>query len=149
MGITAVCIHRHDRRIFGYQVFAAEGFHEPLLDAVLIRAAVAYLPADLLEGCRGDRVNGVTSEKVGLDLLFAPSGLKLRHQIGRTDHVLAQAADQFECAAIHQRNVEHQVVRRVLHGDVAVIREHRLYLIEQFLPCGVLALAAGKRVEVP
>src|SRR3989441_12526642 len=102
VGITAVCIHRHDRRIFGYQVFAAEGFHEPLLDAVLICAAVAHPPPDLLEGCGGNGVNGVACREMRLDLLLRPSRFELRYQIAGTDHVLAQAANQFECTAIHQ-----------------------------------------------
>src|ERR1041385_6194396 len=36
---------------------------------------------------------------------------------------------------------ENQIIRRVLHGDVAIVRQQHLDVLEQFLPTGILQLA--------
>ncbi len=93
-------------------------------------------------------INGVASGEVALDLFFAPGGFELRHQISRADYIFSQSANHLERTAIDQRNREHQIIGRVLHGDVAMVRQHRLYLLEQFLPGGILMLAAGKGIQM-
>ncbi len=146
--IAGVGIDRHDRRIVGQQILAGEGFHEPLLDFVFLGAAVAHAFADLFECRRDNGVDAVARREVRLDLLFAPGGFELRHQVRGTDDVLSQAAQQVDGAAVHQRNGEHAVVRRVLHGQVAMLGENRFQLVEQFLPAGILVLLAGQGIEV-
>src|ERR1700683_1844117 len=86
---------------------------------------------------------------MSFNLLFAPGSFELRYQVGGTDYVLAQATQQLDGSAIDQRNGEDDVVRRILHGDVAVRCEHRLQGVKKFLPSRILALAAGQGIEVP
>ncbi len=105
-------------------------------------SAVAHAPADLLESRCGDGVDRIARREVRLDLFFAQGRLKLRHQVAGTDHVLAQSADQIDGAAIYQRNGEDQIIGRILHRDVAMIGEYCFHLVEQFLPAGILKLAA-------
>ena len=119
--IAAIGIDRHQRRIVGHQILAPEGLHEPLLDLVFVGPAVAHPPADLLESRRGDGVNRIARGEVRLDLLLGQGRFKLRHQIAGADHVLAQSADQIDRARIHQRNREDQIIRRILHRDIAMI----------------------------
>ena len=77
---------------------------------MFVRAAVAHAPADLLESRGGNGVDAVARGEVSLDLLVGPGRLELRDQIARTDHVLAQSADQIDRAAIHQRNREDRLL---------------------------------------
>ena len=122
MRVAAVGIHGNDGRVVRNQIFTGESLHEPVLNVTLGCAAIADAATDLLEGGGGDGVNRIARSKVSLDLLLGPGSFELRHQVTGTDHVLAQPADHFQRAAVHQRNVEDQVVRRILHGDVAKIR---------------------------
>jgi hypothetical protein len=46
-----------------------------------------------------------------LDLFVREGRFKLRHQIARTYHVLAQATNQIQRAAIYQRDGENKIVR--------------------------------------
>ncbi len=85
---------------------------------------------------------------MSFDLLVAPGSFELRNQVGGTDHIFPQPAQQLDGPAIDQRNREDDVVGRILHGDVAVGCEHRLQGVEKFLPSGILALAAGQGIEV-
>ena len=62
---------------------------------------------------------------------------------------LPKPANQLKRAGIHQRNREHQVVGRVLHGDVAMSRQHRLDLVEKLLPAGILELGPGRVSRCP
>jgi hypothetical protein len=146
--VAGIGVDGDDRRIVGEQVLAAKCFHEPLLNFMFRGSTVARPLSDFLKGRRHNRIHAVAGGKVRLDLLFAPGGFELCDQIGGTDHVLSQAAQQLNRSAIDQRNREHDVVGRILHGDVAVRCEHRLQAVEQFLPAGILALAAGQGIEV-
>ena len=146
--VAAIGIDCDQGRIVGHEILTPEGFHEPLLHFVFVSAAVAHTPADLLESRRGDGVNRIARREVRLDLFFAQSGFEQGHQIARTDHILAQSADQVDGARVHQRNGEDQIVGRILHRDIAMIGQDRFYLFEQFLPAGILALASGERVEM-
>ena len=65
-----------------------------------------------------------------LDLLFAPGGFKLRDQVCGTDDVLAQTAQKFDGPGIDQGNGEDDVVRGILHGDVAAGSKHRFQAVE-------------------
>ena len=111
-------------------------------------AAVAHAAPDFLEGGGGDRVHLLAGGEMGFDLFVEQRGLEARDQVGGADDVLAKAADQFHRAGVHQRDGEHDVVRRVLHGEVAVRRQHGLEIFEQLLPARVLALGAGQGVEM-
>ena len=146
--VARVGVDGDNRRIVGQQVLAGEGLHEPLLDFVLRGAAVANALADLFE-CRGHNgIDAVAGREVRLDLLLAPGRLELGHQIRGTDDIFAQAAQQVDGAAVHQRDREYAVVRRVLHGQVAIFRQNRFQLVEQLLPAGILVLLAGQGIEV-
>ena len=146
--VSGIGVDGYDRRIVGKQVLAAKRFHEPLLDFMFRGSTVAGAPADFLKGCGHDRIHAVAGGKVSLDLFFAPGRFELRDQVGGADHVLPQSAQQLDGAAIDQRDSEDDVVGRILHGDVAVRCEHRLQGVEQLLPSGILALAAGQGIEM-
>src|ERR1700751_2868424 len=117
MGIPAITILSHDRRIIRYDLLPIECLDDPISYRLLVGAPVAYSPPDFLESGSSDRVNCVPRTKMGCDLLFVPGRLNLRHQIRGADNVLAQAADQVNRAAIDQGDREDQIVMRVLHGD--------------------------------
>src|SRR6202034_2454269 len=89
--ILGVCVDGHDRGIVGEQVFAAECFHEPLLDFVFGGSTVTGAPADFLKGGNDDRIDAVARGKVRLDLFCAPGGFELRNQIGGAHNILTQA----------------------------------------------------------
>ena len=99
MRITAVGVHGDDGCVHGDQVFAAEGFENPLLHFVFVRAAIADAAADFLESSFGDRVNRIARGEVGGDLLFGQRRLEQRNQVAGTDDVLSHPADQVEGAA--------------------------------------------------
>src|SRR5260370_20059129 len=111
-------------------------------------SGVACTLSDFFGGCRGNSVDGVARSEVRFDLLLGPSCFEWRDKIGRTDHVFSQTAKQFDRPAIDQRDCKDDVIRRILHRDVAIRREHRLQGVEQFLPSGILALAAGQGIKM-
>ena len=76
-----------------------------------------------------------------LNLLFAPCRFELCHQVRRTHDVLSQSTQQIDGAAIDQGNREDDIVRRILHRDVAIGRQDRLQFVEQLLPAGILVFA--------
>ena len=123
MRVATIGVDGDQRRIVGHQVFAPEGFHEPLLHFIFVGAAAARAPADFLEGGRGDGVNRIARREVRLDLFLRQGSFKLRHQITGADHILAQSADQLDGARVHQGNGEDQIVGRILHRDIAMIGE--------------------------
>ena len=147
--IAAVGVDGDDGRIVGHQIFAVESFHEPLLNFVFRGAAVARPPTNLLKCRGGDRIHRVARAEVRFDLLLGPGGFELRHQVGRAEDVFAQAADQFDGAARRPARCEHDVIGRVLHGNVAMAGKHRLHVIEQLLPAGVLRLLPGRESRCP
>ena len=126
MRIAGIGIDRHNRRIIRQNIFAAECFHEPLLNFMLFRAAIAHALADLFKRFGNNRIDAVARRKMRLDLLFAPCRLELCHQVRGTDNVFSQAAQQIDRARIHQRNRKNTVIRGVLHRQVALVGEHRL-----------------------
>ena len=124
--IARIRVGRHNRRIVGQQILAGKCLHEPLLNFVLLRAAVAHASADLLERRGHNGIDAVTRREVRLNLRFAPCGFELRHQIRRTHDVLAQTAQQVNRPAIHQRNGEDNIIRRILHRQIAIVRQDGL-----------------------
>src|SRR2546430_14039948 len=52
--VAAIGIHRDDGRVVRNQIFAGEGFHEPMLNVTFCCAAVADPPPDLLEKLCGE-----------------------------------------------------------------------------------------------
>src|SRR5690348_8162133 len=100
--VAAVSVHRYDRKIVGNEILPAEGLQNPLLYFIFVSPAVSRPPANLLESRSGDGIDGIARREVRLDLLGAQSRFKLRHQVAGTDHVLPQAANQIDGAAIHE-----------------------------------------------
>ena len=78
-------------------------FHEPLLDRVFIRTAIAHAIADLLKCGGHDLVDGIARFKVTLDLIVGPRRFELADQVAGTDHFFAEAAHYFDGAGVHQR----------------------------------------------
>src|SRR6266550_24247 len=101
MWVATVRIHGDDGRVVGYEIFAGEGFHKPLLDLTLGCAPIADAPSNFLKSSSGDGVNRIAGRKMSLDLLIRPGGFELRHQVTGADHVLAQPANHFQRTAIH------------------------------------------------
>ena len=97
---------------------------------MFFRATVADAPANFFERLGHNGIDTVSRREVRLDLLGAPSGFELRHQIGGTDYVFAQAAQQIDGAAIDQRNGKNDVVGRVLHGEIEIVRQDGLQFVE-------------------
>ena len=62
--ITGVGIDGNDRRIVGQKILAGEGFHEPLLDFVFFRAAIADALADFFERCGDNGIDAVAGGEV-------------------------------------------------------------------------------------
>ena len=120
MRIAAMGIDSDDGRIVRHQILALESLHEPLLNLMLVRSPIAHALTDLLEGRGSNRIHGIPRSKVRLDLLVRKRGLEQSHQIPGADNVFPQASDQLQRAAIDKRNGEHEVIRRILHGDVAM-----------------------------
>ena len=110
MRVAAIGVHSDDWRIVGHHVLALEGFHEPLLNFVLVGAAAAYPPSNFLESLGGERVNHVARRKVRLNLFVRQGRFKLRDQVRRADNVLAQPADHVRRPRIHHGNREDKVV---------------------------------------
>jgi len=110
-----------DGRIVRHQILALESLHEPLLNLMLVRPPVTHSPPDFLERCGGDGIYRVPRLEMSLDLLFRKSSLEQRYQIARADHIFPEAANQLQRAAVHQRNSENKIIRRILHGDVAML----------------------------
>ncbi len=82
--------------------------------------------ADLLPALGQNRVDGFLRGGVAGHLLRAQNRFKLADQIGGTHDLLAQAAQEFDCAGIHHGDVHDGVVGGVLHGHAARIVEHGL-----------------------
>ncbi len=97
---------------------------------MLLGAAVANAFADFFKRLGHNGVDAVAGGEVRLDLRVAPGGFELGDQVGGTDNVLAQAAQQVDRAAIDQRNCEHAIVRGVLHGKIAMPRQDGFELVE-------------------
>jgi len=82
------------------------------------------------------------------NLLIIHGRLELGDQILRTHDILSQAADQVHRPSVNQRDRKDQIVRRVLHGNIAVRRQQPLHAVKQLLPSGVKPLGAGQRIQV-
>src|SRR5882762_10265824 len=80
--VAAVAIYGHDWRGVGDEVLAAESFHEPLLDGVLGRTAMARTLADLLKGRGRDAVDRIARREVRLHLFVGKGRFELRDQVG-------------------------------------------------------------------
>src|SRR5258706_10847761 len=148
MWVTGVGVYSDDRWIVGDQIFLLEGVHEPLLDFVFVRATLAHAPPNFLKSFRGQPVDDVTRRIVSSDLVIVHRRLELGDQILRTYYIFSQAADQIYCSCVDQRNGKYQIVRRILHRDIAVRRQEPLHAVEQFLPPRVDAFGAGKSVQM-
>ncbi len=89
---------------------------------------------DFLEGGGHDLVHRIAGGEVSGDLCVGESGLEAGYEIGGRDDLDAEAADEFEHAAIDERDVHDVIVGRVLHGDAAVRLEDGLQLLVQLAP---------------
>src|SRR5262252_5870903 len=102
MRIAAIGVHADVRGIASDQTFAPEGFHDPLLDFVLVGAAVTGTTSDFLEGPGGDAIDFRLRRVMRGYLRFRQRRFKARNEVrGRID-LLAEAADKVEHSGVHE-----------------------------------------------
>jgi hypothetical protein len=116
---------------------------------VFAGAAVTHSAANLFESGFGDGVNCTLGGKVAINLFRCPCGLELRHQIARGNYLHARAAHQFDRPCIHQTDVRHHIVRRILHGDGSVRLEYGFEVLAKLLIRRIGALRSREAVEAP
>ena len=97
---------------------------------MFVRAAVAHPASNFLESFSRNRVDHIARREVRLDLFLRQCRFKLRDQIRRAHNVFAQPADHIRRPRIHHRNGEDKIVRRILHGDIAMRGQHLLQSVE-------------------
>ena len=81
------------------------------------------------------------------DLLGGEHRFKLADEVGGADDPLAQAAQELDRPSVHHRHIHDGVIGRVLHGQGARARQHRLQASGQLLPARIEPLDAGQRVQ--
>ena len=97
-------------------------------------ATIADALADCLERSGRDAIDGITRDEMTSNLLVAEHRFKLAHQIARADNIHSKATHEFYCAGVYQPDVWNCILRRILHGKVAIRSNDLLQISLQFLP---------------
>src|ERR1017187_10396072 len=131
------------------QAFVAHGRTQPLhvVELGVWASARAHSAANHSPALGQNRVDGPLRDPVAGDLFFTQDRLKNADKVSRTYNPLAQPAQKLDRAGVHHRDVHDVIVGRVLHGQRARSRQHRLQAGGQFLPTGVESLGARQRVQ--
>ncbi len=138
----------HDGRLIGNDGARPELGENPLLQVILRKIGFRpNLRGGVLEGFAHDAVDGPSRFQMRLELLRAPGGLELLHQIGRTHHRAAARAHHLHRAGIDHGNIRNGVARRILHGDFARAADEARKILVQLVQAGVDQLLAGQSIE--
>ena len=129
------------------QTLAQPLHHVELGDLAVFAFGRTQTPADLLPALFEEIVDGNLCDGVAENLLLGKNGLKLADEVGGTDDLLADAAEELYGASIDHGDVHNVVVGRILHGDPMKSVEHGLKTRGQFLPTGINAFRSRQRVK--